>query len=122
MKRLLSFSHYCSYIELIAVTSTSYRRSPLPASSPASLSASAASPACGSVHLEYTVMTYRQLTSADEEQLKREAAWSPAPRGVFCPRPDIYRRQLPAVPDTFSVKIETVNEVSIGVFFYLGVC
>ena len=103
--------------EPIPVTSTSYRRSPLPASSPASLSASAASPACGSVHLEYTVMTYRQLTSADEEQLKREAAWSPAPRGVFCPRPDIYRRQLPAVPDTFSVKIETVNEVSIGVFF-----
>ncbi len=38
---------------------------------------------------------------------------SPAPPGVFCPRPDVYRRPLPDVPDQFSVDIETVEEVSI---------
>ena len=36
---------------------------------------------------------------------------SVAPEGVFCQRPDIYRRRLPDMPDQFSVKIETVDEV-----------
>jgi hypothetical protein len=38
---------------------------------------------------------------------------SVAPEGIFCQRPDIYRRRLPDMPDQFSVKIETVDEVRI---------
>ena len=38
---------------------------------------------------------------------------SVAPEGIFCQRPDIYRRRLPDMPDQFSVKIETVDEVII---------
>ena len=37
--------------------------------------------------------------------------WTIAPQGVFCQRPDIYRKKLPTIPDHFSVKIETVDEV-----------
>lgn len=37
--------------------------------------------------------------------------WSLPPHGLFCPRPDIYRRRLPEIPGQFSVKIETVDEV-----------
>ena len=57
-------------------------------------------------------MNFRALSPADEARAKLEAVWSPAPKGVFCPRPDIYRRQLPPVPDQFSVLIETINAVS----------
>ena len=38
---------------------------------------------------------------------------SVAPEGIFCQRPDIYRRRLPDMPDQFSVKIETVDEVNL---------
>ena len=38
---------------------------------------------------------------------------SVAPEGIFCQRPDIYRRRLPDMPDQFSVKIETVDEVKV---------
>ena len=38
---------------------------------------------------------------------------SVAPEGIFCQRPDIYRRRLPDMPDQFSVKIETVDEVDL---------
>ena len=44
---------------------------------------------------------------------------SVAPEGIFCQRPDIYRRRLPDMPDQFSVKIETVDEV-IFVLIYLA--
>ena len=37
--------------------------------------------------------------------------WSIAPEGVFCQRPDIYRKKLPDIPDHFTVKIETADEV-----------
>ena len=37
--------------------------------------------------------------------------WTIAPEGVFCQRPDIYRKKIPDIPDHFSVKIETVDEV-----------
>ena len=50
----------------------------------------------------------------DENRLRREAGWSPAPRGVFCPRVNVYQRRLPEIPNQFSVKIETVDEVSLS--------
>ena len=37
--------------------------------------------------------------------------WTIAPEGVFCQRPDIYRKKLPEIPDHFSVKIETIDKV-----------
>lgn len=43
--------------------------------------------------------------------------WTIAPEGVFCQRPDIYRKKLPELPDHFSVKIETVDEVQKAVTF-----
>lgn len=43
--------------------------------------------------------------------------WSLAPEGVFCQRPDIYRRRLPDMPDQFSVKIETVDEAQMAVTY-----
>ena len=66
---------------------------------------------CQSVSLEYTILSFRPLTSEDENRLRKEAGWSPAPRGVFCPRPDIYRRKLPEIQDQFSVVIETIDGV-----------
>ena len=39
--------------------------------------------------------------------------WTIAPEGVFCQRPDIYRKKLPEIPDHFSVKIETIDKVLI---------
>jgi hypothetical protein len=43
--------------------------------------------------------------------MRREAGWSPAPPGVFCPRLNFYQRRLPEMPNQFSVKIETVDQV-----------
>jgi len=40
-----------------------------------------------------------------------QGTMSIAPEGVFCQRPDIYRRRLPDMPDQFSVKIETIDQV-----------
>lgn len=36
--------------------------------------------------------------------------WSQAPEGIYCQRPDIFRRRLPEMPDQFSVEIESVDE------------
>ena len=52
------------------------------------------------------------VSSDDENRLRREAGWSPAPRGVFCPRVNVYQRRLPEIPNQFSVRIESVDEVS----------
>ena len=37
--------------------------------------------------------------------------WSKAPEGIYCQRPDIFRRRLPELPEQFSVAIESVDEV-----------
>ena len=39
--------------------------------------------------------------------------WSKAPEGIYCQRPDIFRRRLPELPEQFSVAIESVDEVRI---------
>jgi len=43
--------------------------------------------------------------------------WTIAPEGVFCQRPDIYRKKLPEIPDHFSVKIETIDKTQKAVTF-----
>jgi hypothetical protein len=95
---------------------------------------------CGEVKLDYTIQSWespastvrRQLDERDHDEEDVDfglrpiegtargrggggaainSDWSIAPEGVFCQRPDIYRKRLPTIPDQFSVKIETVDEV-----------
>lgn len=97
---------------------------------------------CGNVRLDYTVTKWQSpsptimSTETDEQTSKQEQQapdtshsfelqpaqnggasirndWTIAPEGVFCQRPDIYRKKLPDIPDHFSVKIETVDEVCL---------
>jgi len=39
-----------------------------------------------------------------------EKDWTLPPKGIFCQRPEIFRRKLPEIPDQFSVNIETIDE------------
>ena len=84
-------------------------RSADPGSHPSSASLAAD---CRSVWLEYEVSSFSLLSEADEARMRRQAGWSPAPEGVFCPRLNYYQRQLPDIPAQFSVKIETIDQVS----------
>ncbi|TRY73257.1 hypothetical protein TCAL_07893 [Tigriopus californicus] len=63
-----------------------------------------------SSNLEYTIDTFTVMTPEREAEIRKQAAWSPAPLGVFCPRPDIYRRLVPTIPEHFSTVIETVDK------------
>lgn len=64
-----------------------------------------------SSNLEYTIDTFTLMSPEREAEIRKQAAWSPAPSGVFCPRPDIYRRLVPTIPEHFSTIIETVDKV-----------
>lgn len=81
----------------------------------------------GNLSLKYTVHKWHSPSSAKSYDGSTPSSklssfgggaaiksdWTIAPEGVFCQRPDIYRKKLPDIPDHFSVKIETVDEVVV---------
>ena len=85
---------------------------------------------CGNVHLQYTILEFLPHTEpaptptdqVDDFGLspintiikgrdENLPDWGIPPEGIFCQRPESYRRKLPEIPDQFSVNIETLDEV-----------
>ena len=44
--------------------------------------------------------------------------WAAPPEGIYCQRPEIYRRHLPELPEQFSVDIESIDEVKCYFVFW----
>ncbi|CAB4064887.1 unnamed protein product [Lepeophtheirus salmonis] len=73
-----------------------------------------------SVSVNYDIHSFEFLTTSRDDG-KRNIFLSEEenliPKGIFCQRPDIYRRRIPDIEDQFSVKIETIDKEGASVSY-----